>query len=464
MSVGAAKVDAVNSFTKCSPKTRYLWQARRAAYRASSLAKRSEILQRQLIAYALHTMKWRELPIAVLGVVVVMAATGCHFAPREVRIQPGGHAKQDIALTQNQIRLRMRALVGPMCGEIEQAADGIVAGATNRTVQRAALEWKIEAVPAMRGALFQPDPLTALMDSWALCNQMADYFETGPGKTTLGDFSPTAVATCRKMEETLAQVAATITTSGDVSKARASVRQWAADFPIKHSIAGRESTLSRVLERDAAVALSAGEVVADITATADDLSRKLEVYTEQLVRQARWEADLLKLDILSDVPLDHALPLAERAVRTAEKAAAALDRLAPAVERAVAVAESAPKLITSEREAAIKVLQEELARTIRFMQEERIAALAYLTQERIAALKSLEQKIEIERKGLTEDLDRIGLKVVDHAAWRVAQLAVLILVAFFIGLVLLLLLTRRLFPPWRSQNAGSRSNAAAQAG
>jgi hypothetical protein len=83
------------------------------------------------------------------------------------------------------------------------------------------------------------------------------------------------------------------------------------------------------------------------------------VYAEQLVRQARWEADLLKSEILTDVPLDQAMPLAERAVRSAEQAAATLDRLAPAVERAVAVAESAPKLITSEREAGIKALQEE---------------------------------------------------------------------------------------------------------
>ena len=132
-------------------------------------------------------------------------------------------------------------------------------------------------------------------------------------------------------------------------------------------------------------------------------------------------------------------------MRTAEQAAATLDRLAPAVERAVVVAESAPKLITSEREAAIKVLQEDLARSIRFMQEERITALEYLTQERIAALKSLEQKIEDERKGLTQDLDRISVQVVDHAIWRVAQLAAVILVALFIGAVLLLLLTRRLF-------------------
>jgi len=43
------------------------------------------------------------------------------------------------------------------------------------------------------------------MDTWVLCNQMADYFETRPGKPALGNSSPTAVATCRRLEEMVAQ-------------------------------------------------------------------------------------------------------------------------------------------------------------------------------------------------------------------------------------------------------------------
>jgi hypothetical protein len=192
--------------------------------------------------------------------------------------------------------------------------------------------------------------------------------------------------------------------------------------------------------------LSSGEVMAEITTSVDDLNRRLETYTAQMVRQARWEADLLKSDFLADVPLDQAMPLAERAVRTAEQATATIDRLAPAVERAVVVAESTPKLIASEREAAIKALQVELASTIRFAQGESTNALAYLTQERIAALRTLDERVAIERKALTEELNRLSLKIVDHAIWRVAQLAGIILVAFFVSAVLLLLLTRRLFP------------------
>jgi len=78
---------------------------------------------------------------------------------------------------------------------------------------------------------------------------------------------------------------------------------------------------------------------------------------------------------LSNVPLDQASLLAQRAVRNAEQAVATLDKLAPMVEGAVIVAENAATVITAEREAPLKVLQEELVRTIQFAHEERVAAI-----------------------------------------------------------------------------------------
>ena len=191
--------------------------------------------------------------------------------------------------------------------------------------------------------------------------------------------------------------------------------------------------------------LSGGEVMVEMTTSVDDLNRKLEIYSGQLVRQARWEAERLKSEFMADVPLDQVLPLAERAVRTAEQAAAATDRIVPAFERAVATAESAPQLLSSEREEAIKALQMELARTIQFAQEERAVALAHLTQERIAALQTFDERLAAERKALTDDSSRISQGLVDHAVWRLTQLAAVILIAVFICTVLLLFLTRRLF-------------------
>src|SRR5215471_9676374 len=116
---------------------------------------------------------------------VSLTGAGCTFAVPERKLDPTVGSQQDIAVTANQLRLRMRSLAGPMCGEIELAADQISADTTNAAVKEAALRWKIEGVPALRETLFEPDPYTAVMDTWVLLNQMADYFERGPGKETL---------------------------------------------------------------------------------------------------------------------------------------------------------------------------------------------------------------------------------------------------------------------------------------
>jgi hypothetical protein len=56
-------------------------------------------------------------------------------------------------------------------------------------VDLAALKLKIDAVPAMREALFQPDWATAASDTLVLYIQMADHFEAGAGKDELGPAS-----------------------------------------------------------------------------------------------------------------------------------------------------------------------------------------------------------------------------------------------------------------------------------
>jgi hypothetical protein len=392
----------------------------------------------------MKTTRAQNLIIAALLLAVVVS--GCSFAMPKAKMKASVHAQKDVAANYNQIRLRLRAMVGPACGEIEQTADQIIAGTTNAAVQRAALLWKIEGVPALRAALFQPDPFTAQFDSWVLCFQMADYFETGPGQAALGESSPIAVGACRRLEGEMNRVAASMTISGDVTKGRAFAKKWAREHPIQHSISDRESTLSRVLERDSSGSISTGQAVAEITTTVDDLNRRLEIYSDQLFRQGRWEAQLFKTELMAELPVAQALPLAERTVKSVEQAVATVDRLAPAIERAVGVAENAPKLIASEREAAIKAVQDELTRTIKFVQEERVAALDRLTSERLAAIQDLQVTFVAERKALTQDLEQISLKVVDHAFWRAAQLLAAVLVLLAIGLVALLIFLTRSQP------------------
>ena len=381
------------------------------------------------------------IPGTALSLVLVGFSAGCGVSMRAPRIDSRAGA---MSAHVNQVRLKMRSLVGPMAGEIEHSADQIAAGADDPAVRRAAIRWKIEAVPTLTTALFQPEPFTALLDTWIFFNQMADFFETGAGRPQLGDSAPIAVATCRRLEQEIADVAAAMAASGDVSQLRAFAKRWAADHPIRYAIPDRETALARALERDVPRSWSTGEAAAEFTTSVDDVNRKIDVYSDHLFRQIRWEGELLG----SDLGLADLRPLAERAVQSAERATATLDTLAPAFERAVAVAEDTPALVASERTAAIEAFGTNLTRTIAFLQQERIAALQQVTSERIAAIGAISHAMTEERKALDQDLNRIGFEVVDHAMWRLAQLVAAVLVVLGVGAVALLFLVRRLFFPF----------------
>ena len=343
------------------------------------------------------------------------------------------------------MRLRLRALVEPYSGSIVESADRIRAGTTNRAIRREALLWKIEAVPALREALFRPNPLVAIGDTWVLIWQMTDYFEKGRGKQALGAASPIAVATCRYLEGELAVVAASITRSGDVSHVRNFTMQWAAEHPIRHSIAARESTLSRALEREIQETFTAQEMVINIAAKLDDLSHRIDIFSAQLFDQSRWQAELFVMDLAEDYQMERALPLAENAVQSAAGAIKTLNRIIPPLEAALETVNAAPATFAEERKTAIEILQQELTRTIQFAQMERIAALDHLTKERVAALTALHDYIREERRALMVEMKEVGQEVVDHALLRTAQMVAAILAASFVGVVVLLLITRQVF-------------------
>jgi len=371
-------------------------------------------------------------------IALVASSVGCGVSMRAPRIDSRA---ETMAVNVNQARLKMRSLVGPLSGEIEHTADQIAAGTADPDVRRAAIRWKIEAVPTLTAALFQPEAFTALLDTWVFFNQMADFFETGAGRNQLGDAAPVAVATSRRLEQEVAEVAATMTVAGDVSRLRAFAKQWAADHPIRYAITDRPTALARALEREVPESWSTGEAAAEFTTSVDDLNRKIDVYGGQLFRQARWEAELFGSDLrLTDLP-----PLTERAVLSAERATATLDRIAPDIERAVTVAENTPALVVSERKAAIDAVSQDLTRTIAFLQQERIAALQQVTAERIAAISAISQTVTDERKALHQDIKRNGLELVDHAVWRLAQLTAATLIVLGAATVAILVLVRRLF-------------------
>jgi len=378
---------------------------------------------------------------ASIALLIIVAGAGCKVTAPQQTIENTVHPSEDVAVTDQQIRIRMRALVEPLSGAVIESADRIMSGTTNRAVRRAALVWKIEAVPALREALFRPNPFVATMDTWVLTLQMREYFASGPGREAIGDAAPIAVDTCRALSAEVERVAASMLLSGDASDVREFAEKWATEHPIRHSIASRESTLSRVTEREIQEAFSTQEMAGNLLVTLDDLNLRMGILSAQLFDQSRWQAELFAMDQAADYQLEKAMPMAETAVQSATDAVKVMEKLAPAVEDALAVAKSSPELVSRERVAAIEAAQKEISRTLEFVQA-----------ERIAALEELHRTIVKEREHLTADVEQISLRVVDHALLRVAQLTGGILLAVFVGIIVLLFIARRLFS--RNQAAG----------
>ena len=98
------------------------------------------------------------------GLVLMVAA--CSMTAPSLEMPGIAHSPDDLAVNVQQVRLRVRALVEPYCGAIVESADRISTGTSNRVIHREALLWEIEAVYAVREALFRPDPFVAILDTW----------------------------------------------------------------------------------------------------------------------------------------------------------------------------------------------------------------------------------------------------------------------------------------------------------
>src|SRR5262245_53139387 len=224
--------------------------------------------------------------LVLLAMLPFVVSSSCSWMLRPQQPRSLAYSSKELVVKPNQIRLRMRSLVEPFTGEIEHSANEIAAGTSDVSVKRAAIRWKIEGVPALRAALFQPNPFTAVFDTWALTYQMANYFESGPGRAELGPAAARAVAACLQMEDEFNQIVSTFTRSNDVTKVRVAAQKWAMDHPVRYAIRDRETTLSRVTEQDVGVKWTAGDLIAEVAITADDMNRQMQIYSDHLFRQA----------------------------------------------------------------------------------------------------------------------------------------------------------------------------------
>lgn len=325
----------------------------------------------------------------------------------------GGLRRLDSESAFAEVRIRVRALAPPLSGELELLADRLARAVGDDPRLRAeTLRIKIDGIPMMQAALFRPDPVVALVDAWAFLAQLEDRVlvlapSSEAGRVALGEMRARLVEMEARFQAIWDEL--------EVGPARAKVHEWASRHPIE-----RLATRASPVELFAGLEPSSwrlGEIAATLHEETRDLAARIDLQTQWLPKAARWQAELLLLEVRMDPALNPVPP----------------EFLATSVQVSE-LARRFPGLIEAERELALAGLR-----------TERLAFEQYATGEREVLLLALER----ERGRAFADAQVVLNRTVDRAFDRVDALVLRLAMAVLlvaVALALFLLVLRRHAP------------------
>jgi hypothetical protein len=373
---------------------------------------------------------------------LMLLTLGCMSASTTRKASSLKSAK-NITSSAPELSSRNRSLLALYSAEIETAADKVISESNSSAAQRQALEWKAEAIPEMQTALLNPDPVAAVLDTWAFIFQMTAYMERPASKQRMGKSYPVVVATLRNMEAEMEQLILMAAPTANVADLRQRVGAWAEAHPIQAGLNGRQSVDPDVIRKVGQSDLGIKTSIKTLAEGLGDLSARLDSYNVYLPKQARWQAELLLTDFTHDPQISSTLSNIALISDSAKEATSSIDRMPDLVNqtREVLTANiasqrlSAQAFIEEERLKTLFALQQERITTMAAMDGERLAATADFREERKAALETLRgQEIAVMNEfeafsaKTIQDLDAEGRGLIDYLFLRVLELMLLMMV------------------------------------
>ena len=337
-----------------------------------------------------------------------------------------------------ELRLRLTDFYIRFTEVIELNADKIYFKADDYKVRKAALMWKIYGISAMNKAVNMPDPVASFFNAWPFAKQMVTFFESGIGKETLGVHHQIALDASIDLENRLRQIIHEIAEEEDYDKANKIIEEWADNHPITDFYFSRESTLEFFAKRLGQERFGLGKSISTITSQVIELSNKINLYTDQIPRQARWQADLAIMNYLHD----------------SSGALSRVDHVIENMDKITNFVEGTPEMLEYNREATLMNIDKQRKKSLQLIINERKAVISEIRQERIAVIntiieerKSVIEEIKNERVAILKEIDlmaddkiqKTGVeieRIVDMIFWRsliiMAIVGVVLLSAFYI--------------------------------
>lgn len=284
----------------------------------------------------------RAMALAWVGAALTLIPSCAAMPPKSELFQRVGASE----VSPSALRVEVRSLAPRFSGLLESMADEIAIRSPDLETRAAMTRFKINALPSMQAALFQPDPVAALIDAWALLAQVENAIANHPAAED-PDLERLARSRVSAMEAEI-QALWRRMTGGDGENAGRRIREWAVEHPLTDGLAARHSTaplLASVTTRAGIRPLGAAAVLLEDTR---DISARMDLLTAYLPKQARWQVESLTYQLALDPTLH-------------EQIHAQATRLLAAVERERAAIE---RFVTEERAAIEALIDRQRALTV----------------------------------------------------------------------------------------------------
>ena len=384
--------------------------------------------------------------------IVLASPTACASSEANAGRGPTGKKMQ---ISPSELQIKIRALADPFSGAIEEVVEELSPMDDDPEWRKRLLIWQINMVNAIQTAIFQPRPLAALFDTWALVEQLRVYSETGPGSVFPREARQIVFNAIDGMEVELLRIATEAGGQEGALDAQRLVREWAVENPNDRFVV-RASTASELAQWTARGNMGAMATVKSLGASLDDVMARLDLYSEYVPKQAAWHAELVAGRVVEPSRV-------ERALDDLDLTAAAFDRIALSLEHY-------PDVVADERRVVLKTLQDERAIILEQLLDKFAQIQIFLNEERIDLV---ENQLRIEREAIFEAIaseraiiieaaikeradtmveleemvdqlvERSAIKIVDHFFVRAMQFVAVLLVGLGLIAVILVLLWKR---------------------
>ena len=339
-----------------------------------------------------------------------------------------------------ELRLRLTDFSYRFTALVEATADSILRVAHDPDIKEAVLLWKIYGISGMNKALYKNDPIASFFDVWPYTKQMVIFFESGPGSITFKDYAPIAHRISLELESELDAVLMDVSEYANHQEYEQAVDGWVEANPFVDPYFTRKSTLPLFAKWLGEEKLGIGSSVVTITEQVGELTNRVNMYSDIIPKQIKWQIELSALELTRDIQPDSVLDLLIENTRSLKH-----------------LMDTIPVMTDENRKAAFSELDRQRILTLNKLVEERIATIDALVAERKAILDAFtNERIEFVKElndqtdliiqhidSLTYDLvDKTFTKtdnIIDKIFWKALLLAAIA----FAGLLIIAIVHKK---------------------